>query len=137
MHFDSLMLGVVARFVAECQEVKIRAQLSIDPRQKIQIESGGDPKRIVVGREQLREGFFQIRAEKQSIAAKQDAVNFGEESLVSVTIEITDRAAEKQYEQMIVLVAPGGGSQQAVQIRPLESDDADAFDPAQFTFTTG
>src|SRR6202521_511038 len=71
MHFDSLMLGVVARFVAECQEVKIRAQLSIDPRQKIQIESGGDPKGIVVSREQLRERFFQIRAKKQGIAAKQ------------------------------------------------------------------
>ena len=33
---------------------------------------------------------------------------------------------------MIVFVAPGRGRQQTVEIRPLESHDADAIDLAQF-----
>ena len=135
MHFDALMRSVVARFVAECREVEIRVQLAVDAREKIQIERGGDSNGIVVGREQLRERFFQIRAEQERIAGKQDAAHFGEEALGGVAIEIADRAAEKQHQQMIVLVAPGRGRQQTVQIGPLESDDADALDLAQFIFT--
>jgi hypothetical protein len=136
MHFDTLLHGVVTRFVPERPEVKIGAQLAVDTREEIQIERGGDSKRIVVGFEQLGKRFFKICAEEERIARKQYAVNFGEKTLGSVTIEIADRAAEKKHEQTIIFAAPRCGCQQTVEIGALKSDNADALDAAQFTFTT-
>ena len=103
MHFDALMLSVVARFVAERPKVEIGAQLAVDPCEKIQIERGRNPDGIVVGREQLRERFFQIRAEQERIAGKQDAAHLGEETLGSVAIEITAVAIAKAAKLNVTL----------------------------------
>jgi len=44
MHFDTLMWGVVARFVPERPEVEIRAQLTVDARKKVQLNAAVTPR---------------------------------------------------------------------------------------------
>ena len=60
---------------------KSRIQLAIDAGQKIQIERGRDSQRIVVGIDELRNGFFQIRPQQQSIAGLAESSECRAESL--------------------------------------------------------
>src|ERR1039457_6065934 len=65
VHFDALRLFVVADDVGKLAEIEITIEFAIDAAQKIQVEGGGDTGGIVVGIQQLRGGFHQVRAEQQ------------------------------------------------------------------------
>ena len=68
VHLDALRLFVVADDVRELAQVEIALQFAIDAAQQVQVERGGDAGGIVVGVQQLRGGFHQVRAQQQRVA---------------------------------------------------------------------
>src|ERR1700751_650631 len=52
-------------------------------------------------------------------------------------IEVSDRAPEEKYQQMLIVLAAGRHLRQAIQILALEADDADRIDIAEFTLAHG
>src|SRR6266849_5120976 len=60
VHFHTACLGVESCFMLELPQVKVAVQFAIDARQQIQIKSSRDPKRVIVGRDQLRDRLLQI-----------------------------------------------------------------------------
>ena len=52
-------------------------------------------------------------------------------------IKVSDRASEKQHQQVLSMLAARGDFQQSIQIFPLEADDADGIDVSQFARAHG
>jgi hypothetical protein len=50
VHLDAAEAPVVKGLVPELVELKIRAQLAVDPRQEVEVEFRGDAPPVVVGR---------------------------------------------------------------------------------------
>src|SRR5262249_3341547 len=131
------LLVVDAGLVVELLQVEVGLQFAIDARQKIQVESGGNPQLVVIGGQQLRAGFFQIGAEQQRVARLKNVANFRENLHSRRTVEIADRASEKENKQVLPFAPLCGYFQQTVEILTLKADDADGVDIAQFPFAHG
>src|SRR5581483_2337157 len=67
-------------------------------------------------------------------ARAEDFPDVTEETFARAAIEIADRAAEKKHEKVIAGLAVAGDGAQSIEIRPLEPDDADKVDVAEFLF---
>src|ERR1700737_3345982 len=64
VHLDAALAGIVNRLVAEAIEIERAFELTVDPRQKIEVEGRGDAGRVIVGANQLSGVLFQIHADK-------------------------------------------------------------------------
>src|SRR5205814_9914658 len=71
-------------------------------------------------------------AEQQRITRTQNAAYSAQEFGIRGAIEISDRASQKQHQQLLARAAVVGHFKKSVEILALEPHDADVFDIAQF-----
>src|SRR5205807_9414965 len=64
----------------------------------------------------------------------QDSSHFFEELLTRRAVEVADRAAQEQHQQVLVVPASGGDGKQAIQVWPFVPDDAHAIEMPQLFF---
>ena len=80
------------------RHVEVRAELSIHPHEKISIERGGHPERIVVGEEQFAFRLDEVGSKQQRIAGDHRAAKRPEERTRIRWVEITEIGPEKQHQ---------------------------------------
>src|ERR1019366_7784749 len=66
MHLDAPLPGIVKRHVLKTGQVEVASEFAIDAGQKVAIEFRRNAQRVVVGRDELGQGLFQIGPEQQS-----------------------------------------------------------------------
>src|SRR5579883_3290763 len=120
MHFDAALERVPARFVGEFGEIEIGGEFAVETGKQIEVESGGYAGGIIVSEQLGSDVLHQVGSKEQGIAR--------------AAIEIAGRAAEKKHEKVIAGLAVAGDGAQSIEIRPLEPDDADKVDVAEFLF---
>src|ERR1700716_2913999 len=132
MHFNPPVFVVPARLMSERRQVKICSQLAINARQHIQVKRRGYAGWIVV-RQQLRgDILLQIGPQQQSVTGLQNFANLTQEIVAGRAVEIANRTAQKENEQMVPLVATLRDSSQPLQIWLLVPHDADHINLSQF-----
>src|ERR1039457_410544 len=65
MHFDTTRVAIDPRYVGELTQVKIGFEFAVDTGKQIQVKSGGYSEFVVIGRDQLLGGLFQVRPQEQ------------------------------------------------------------------------
>src|SRR3569832_1213761 len=90
MHLDPAQLRVVEGFMAEGREVEIGIQLTVDPRQQVQVELRGDALAVIVGGMQARRGFLEIDADQQPAFRADDVGDAPQQIAGLAGIEIAD-----------------------------------------------
>ncbi len=134
MHFDAALERVPARFVGEFGEIEIGGEFAVETGKQIEVESGGYAGGIIVSEQLGSDVLHQVGSKEQGIARAEDFPDVTEETFARAAIEIADRAAEKKHEKVIAGLAVAGDGAQSIEIRPLEPDDADKVDVAEFLF---
>src|SRR5208337_93758 len=79
MHLDAPLPGVVERDVLKSGQVEVTSELPIDAGQQVAIEYRRHAERVVVGGNELGQGFFQVRAQQQRIARLERLANLAQE----------------------------------------------------------
>src|SRR4029077_19934526 len=97
MHLDASLGLVITHHVLESSEIKISAQLSVDAREQILVERGGNAGRVVIGQPQLRDGLFKISRKQQLVSFAQNRAFFAQEWIARRPVEISDAAAKEKY----------------------------------------
>src|SRR5579884_1674179 len=134
MHFDAALERVPARFVGEFGEIEIGGEFAVETGKQIEVESGGYAGGIIVSEQLGSDVLHQVGSKEQGIARAEDFPDVTEETFARAAIEIADRAAEKKHEKVIAGLAVAVDGAQSIEIRPLEPDDADKVDVAEFLF---
>src|SRR5215467_14292343 len=67
VHLDTSVFLVIQGEMGKGWYVKIGAQLAVYTVQEVQIEGGGHSLSIIVGRQEQRQGFFQVNAKQEAI----------------------------------------------------------------------
>src|SRR5947209_862250 len=99
VHLDSAPLRVVERDVAEGAQGEVRMKLSVDAREEIEVEGGGDAERVVVRGFENRGVFLEVCAEQKRVARAQHAAQTPEEGARAFAVEVADVRAEEEYER--------------------------------------
>src|ERR1035441_2622665 len=133
MHFYAASFGIDPGYVGKLTEIKIGIKFAVDACQQIKVKRRGHAGFIVVGFEQLRARFFQIRPQKKRISGLDNAPDFGQEFYRGIAIEISDRTTEKHYKKMLVTLPMSRHFKQTIEILALETHDTDGINVAQFT----
>src|SRR5208283_615960 len=101
MHLNTAVLLVADGPVAECVEIEVAAEFGVDAAQKVQVESGGDAERIVIGSQQRLLGFHQVCSQQEQVArlyiASQPLEKIGD----CFAFEIADGTAQEEQQQLI------------------------------------
>lgn len=131
MHLNAALGLVPSHNVLESRKVEIGAELAVHTREQIFVERSGHSRWIVVSKEQLRNGLFEVGRKKQGIAWPENFANLPQEALARGPIEIPDGAAKKENEQRFVLRSTRSYLAETFQIGAFESNDADHLYLAQ------
>jgi len=110
-------------------QIEIAIQLTVDPRQQIQVESRCHADRIIIGGQDLRHRLDQVRPQKKRVTRTKQGADLAQELLRRAALEIADRAAEEQHEQGLAAATPGHFSQ-PVGVGALDLHDVDRVDRA-------
>src|SRR5690348_16757453 len=132
MHFDSPLRFVVTDLVREPRQIKIRAEFSVESPQQISVERRRHTGWIVIRKFHLVDWLFQIRRKQQRVSRMQNRMDVAEEFVSRVPVEISNRAAKEQHEHALARLPPRSDVEQSVQVRALESHNADAVDSPEF-----
>src|SRR5262249_46989636 len=98
VHLHATLGVVVTGEVVETGEIEIGAEFAVDAREQVEIEGGGDAGGIVVGHAELMLGLLEVGGEQQGVAFEEHLPHLVEEALAGGTIEVADRASEKEDE---------------------------------------
>ena len=101
MHLDARLPFVEACFMRELRDIEIAIEFAIDAREQIEIERRRNADRIVIGADKPCAGFHKVRAEQQAIAGLEAFRTFRKKIAGLVPVEITDRTAEKKYQNAL------------------------------------
>src|SRR5208282_3404620 len=137
MHLHTAGFVIKSGHMLKLREIKIGIEFAIDASQQVQVEGGGYSQFVVVRRQQLNAGFFEVGSEKKRVSGLKNAAHFCQKLNASRAIEVSDRASEEQHEKMLAGRAVRSHFEQSVKIFALEAHDADGFDVAKFAFTHG
>src|SRR5450432_2839398 len=96
MHFHTAFCFVVSHSVFDVREIEIAIQFAIDAREKILVKCGGNARRVVVSREQLRHGLFEVGGEQERVAFAQHVANVAEKLVSGGPVEIPNRTSEEK-----------------------------------------
>src|SRR5580700_7797695 len=120
MHLDASLGFVVAHHMLETREIKISRELAVDSREQILVERGRHSGGIVVSQFQHVHRLLKISREQQCIAFVQDRSHLAEKLISGRAVEITNRTAEKQKEDLFAFTPACRYLLQAIQICALE-----------------
>src|SRR5262249_8450771 len=79
VHFDAMTLGIIEGVMAEAAKIEVGAQLTVDPRQQIEIEPGGHAGGVVVGGVEDTRVLHQVDPDDQMGAWSQHATGVPQE----------------------------------------------------------
>src|SRR5271154_3449792 len=96
MHFHAALGLIVPDDVLNAREVEIAVQFAIDSREKIFVKCGGNACFVVVCREQLRHGLFEVGGEQEGIAFAQDVADVAQKLVSGRPVEISNRTSEEK-----------------------------------------
>src|ERR1700680_2850533 len=116
MHLDAPFLRVPPRLVTKSLQIKISAQLSVDAPENIQIERRGHSSRIVVRQDLGLDVLLQVCPQQQRVSRQQSLAQLAQKHIPRVAIEISDRASQKQNQQMVLFSAPFRHRAQSFQV---------------------
>ena len=89
--------GMVERIMAKAGQVKIRIQFTVDAPQQVDVERLGNARRIVVGVQDHRRMFFQIKTNQQPVAG----IHFSAQPVQEIQCfgfgEIADIGTQEKY----------------------------------------
>ena len=102
MHFDPTIPVLIPALMFEARHMKVSSEFSVNPGEDVQIESRGDPRRIIVGRQHLVHRFVYVGTQQQGVTGLQLPADVAQEPLGCRWIEIADAAAEEQHQQRLV-----------------------------------
>ena len=125
MHLNAPLVFIISGLVREVPQREVAAKLAIDAGQQIEVECGGNTGGIIVGLQEVGHRLLQVGAKYQRIAGQQPLPDLAQEVLGRRTIEVADRAPQKQHQKRLPHPATGGHFAQAIQIGFLQSHDAD------------
>src|SRR5580658_4426927 len=137
MHLNTPGFFIDPGHVGELAQVKIGIEFAIDASQQVEIKSSRHSQFVVVGLEQLRGGFLQVRSQKERISCLENTANLGQKFYSRGTIEIPDGAAQKQHEEMLAGPPVRGHLHQAIKILALKPHDADRINVAELALAHG
>ncbi len=97
VHLDPAAGDVVERLVLERAQVEVRAQLAVEPRQEIEVESRGITLRIVVREVENLHGLLQVHADQHAARPAHQRTSPPQERLCLLWLEVTDRGAGEEH----------------------------------------
>src|SRR5438105_14691274 len=100
----------------ELRQNEIAVQFAINAGKQIQMERRSDAQAVVIGIEHLRSWLDQVGAEQQRITRTQNAAYSAQEFGIRGAIEISDRASQKQHQQLLARAAVVGHFKKSVEI---------------------
>jgi hypothetical protein len=77
-------------------------------------------------------GFFQVRSKKQRVSGLKNAPNLRQEFYSGGTIEIPNRAPQKQHEEMLAALPVRCHLQQPIKVFALKPHNAEGINIAKF-----
>ena len=86
---------VPERDVGERVEVEVGVEAVVEHLQAVRDEPGGDPARVVVGRDQAVGALDQVRAEQQPVAGVHGVGERAEEGCALLDVEVPDRSTQE------------------------------------------
>ena len=93
----------------EVRQDKVSAEFPIDPGEQIQIEGGGDPRRVIVGQQHVMDRFLHVGSQEKRVAGLQMPADVAQKILCCRPIEIADAASEEQDQECLIRPAAGRG----------------------------
>ncbi len=96
VHLDTALARVVDRLVPEGVEIERAAEFTVDARQQVEIERGGDTRGVVVGEHQLARVLLEVDADDQTASRRKHAPEYPQQSSRLHRREIADRGAGKK-----------------------------------------
>src|SRR5262245_1519155 len=73
INLDPPAFGIPDRIMSEAGKIERAAELAIDARKKVEVESRGHAARVVVGRKQNRRRLLEIDAEQERASFAQES----------------------------------------------------------------
>src|SRR4029450_12294452 len=131
VHLDSGLLCVPERAMLDSGDVEVSAQLSIDPREKVQVERRGDTQGIVIGEQEVALRLHQVGADQQRIALVQNGTDASKNRFRARPIEVADVRAEKQGERHTRPVMIARKGREALLVFGFVRDDREIVDVAK------
>ena len=117
--------------MTEVWQIKISAQLPVDPREQVHVERRRHSGRIVISQYLNFGALLQVRAQEQRIAFAQYVAHTSQKFLSCIAVEIPDRAPKKQHQQMIAIGASIRHRPQSFQIWLFVPDNTHQIDLPQ------
>jgi len=77
------------------EQIKVGAEFAIGSSEQVEIKHSGHAEFVVVGYEQLRAGFFQVRSLEESVARLKNASDCSQKLRSYWTVEVPNRAAPR------------------------------------------
>ena len=96
VHLHPPEVRVVEGPMAPGAQVEVRPQLAIDALQQVEVEGGGDPGGIVIGRIQHGRCLFQIHTDQEQAAGADQLGHHGQEVGGPVRVEVADAGAGEE-----------------------------------------
>ena len=101
MHLHARLVPVPHRAVPEGVDVKVAAELSVDPHEQVPVERRRHTERVVVCQQQLAFRLDQVDADEEVVAWVECGSNTAKERVGARPIEIADVGSEKQHERAL------------------------------------
>src|SRR5207302_6940486 len=93
VHLDPGENRIVEGVVPKLVEHEIRSELTIEPRQDVQIESRGDTQAVVVGAVEHQRVLLQVHADEQAAVSAADLSDLEQEASRVLRNEVPDSGA--------------------------------------------
>src|ERR1022692_2230830 len=108
MHLDPARFMIDLRDMRELSEVKVGVKFAIDASQQVQIKGRCYSELIIVGRNQLRAGLFQVRSHQQGVAGLQNSSNLCQELQAREAFEVSDGTPQEQHQELLTALSVRG-----------------------------
>src|SRR5271169_1128688 len=96
MHFHAPLGLVIPDDVLNVREIEIAIEFAIDSREKILVKRRGNARFVVVRREQLGHGLFEVGGEQEGIVFAQDVADVAQKLVSGRPVEISNRTSEEK-----------------------------------------
>src|SRR5262249_26877306 len=111
-------------------QVEVAFQFAIDSRQHVQVECSRHAQRIIVSIQQLVHRLEQVSSQQQRVPRVKRLADLMQKLHSRGAIEIANRAAQEQHEQVLSVSTSGSDLRQPFQVLALKAHNADGIDVA-------
>ena len=101
MHFNPPFFVIEVRDMLELLQIKVGVEFAIDASQQVQVEGRCNAQWIVVGRNQLSDRFFQIRAQQQGITGLQNRTYVSKKLVACGAVKVSDRTPQEKDQDVL------------------------------------